>query len=104
MTQGKRKFERQPVTAEHCRNNQLVLQLAMFEAERYWADGMEKKQQRTEAEKNDESNRHKFQARKKFKKAQQAAERLVAIVKELEMDPNTQFEAEAYLATISAAL
>ncbi|CAI2361175.1 unnamed protein product [Moneuplotes crassus] len=101
LTQGRRKFVKNEVTAEKVRENERGVQIPLFTAERDWANAMFLKQQLTEN--GDECSRNKHTARKKMRRAYQQAQIFYGIIKEL-WDPQTTLEAEAYLDSIKASL
>ena len=92
LTQGKKKFQKLPITAELIRDNKIFL-ILILECERNWAYGTYHKQELTAL--GEDIKRLRYDITKKFKRSAKNAENIFEICKKIG-DTQTQLEAEAY--------
>ena len=92
LSQGKRKFQKVPITASEIKDNKIFL-ILILECERNWAYGMYHKQELTAI--GQDIKRLRYEITRKFKRASQNAEKIFDICKKIG-DTQTQLEGEAY--------
>ena len=92
LTQGKKKFQKLPITAELIRDNKIFL-ILILECERNWAYGTYHKQELTAL--GEDIKRLRYDITKKFRRSVKNAQTIFDICKKIG-DTQTQLEAEAY--------
>lgn len=98
ITQGKRKFQQIPITADKITDNKILL-IAILECERDWSYGMYHKQELTAI--GEDIKRLRYHITRKFKRATQRAKEIWDICQQVG-DTQTQLEGEAYYYFIEA--
>ena len=92
LSQGKKKFQKLPITAELIKDNKIFL-ILILECERNWAYGMYHKQELTAI--GEDIKKLRYEITRKFRRATQNAKNIFEICKKIG-DTQTQLEAEAY--------
>ena len=98
LTQGKRKFQKNEITADKITDNKILL-IVILECERNWAYGMYHKQELTAL--GTDIKRLRYQIMRKFKRSVTNAKKILDLCEKIG-DSQTQLEAKAYFAFINS--